>query len=319
MTIDEFGFGRHISPEKVLERDLYPRFDARGYEHPVDVLKNPNPNVEILRTRHFNLRRAQKELITEQLGDLAETGIEAMTLMALHGIHRRISEETSSLLALGVDLTTSASDDVGSKDLYTELAGRPEKLGEFTVWFDRAARDALARQLTPDRSKMENPYLVHPKGIGLEVGSAIMGGDWRYSHGLWRAVDDLSPQLQRLDGYTPTRPANETYQPSYTVSLSSEEGFLTIVRERGIWDIITPEADRLYIAHRMVGMVALRFLPLDIRSSAIRAAQRRDSESLSEQLGEKFEEEIADDGATFNGILPESTTVYIRHPLEKAA
>lgn len=296
--------------------DWYPGFlqkvNARGYEHPIDILgnKTKTPGAPLLRTRHFTLQDGQLHILKGILEkDLYRAGVDTMTLLALHGITRRVTEEQAALRSLGIDL--DVEDEKTAR--YQELAGVPEGLGDFVSWFDIVARDALVKQGPTRGYNREDPYNFAEKGIGLELGSAIMVGDWTYSNRLWKAVDHMSPLVDGIDGYSPIAPQNDTHIPTYTVWPTTTADFLSITRERGVWDILTPERKRLYVAHRMVGMVVLSALSRDLRKSIKDLPPNAPiPKSVSKELGELFEADIATPGASYNGIIPESSTVFIR-------
>ena len=96
---------------------------------------------------------------------------------------------------------------------------------------------------------------------------------------------------------------------------------MKIERERGIWDIISPDGGRMYVAHRTVGLVAINHLHDDRECRSIRHAlavnPARIPVELNMKLGALFEKNIRNQGEDFGGIFPESSTVYVRHPYKK--
>ncbi len=197
--------------KQIIAEHLVPRYAGRGYEHPVDVMHSPEGvNLRVSRSLGFELQPDQKSFVAKTLAnhqtpyleslDSKERAskdaraIEAMTLLAVQGIQFRDAQERMALDQLGVD-----DDDQSSE--YFELAGRPEHLRDFVVWFDGLARDAIARQVAEARGKETEylnrsgfrpiPDIEETKGIGLEIGSVVMGGLWQRGSGLWAAVDPL--------------------------------------------------------------------------------------------------------------------------------
>lgn len=305
-----------------MANTLIDQIESRRYEHPRDVLLGSISQ----RIGGFEITDEQKDLIREQVSSgEGDRAIEAMTNLAISGISWRFTQEKSGLVGLGVDVNNLAD----SK--YTELAGHPERLREFTVWFDKLARDALGR-CRNNRGPVARQ--VQTKGVGLELGSAVMAGDWAYQDGLWAAIDDLFANPP--EGYGFVMPRSEVHQPAYRLNVTEDLSYLRIERVRGIRDLMRGKTDLEpgFIAHRMIGLVALSAmtdehrqvvekafgLPADADVSDNRwkffavaangaAARRQEAAQL---VGDLFEEEIATAGQTSHGILPESSTVFIR-------
>lgn len=320
-----------------------PRYADRGYEHPVDVMHSPEGvNLRVSRSLGFELQPDQESFVAETLAnhqtpylesldtkERASEGtraIEAMTLLAVQGVQFRDTQERMALDQLGVDV-----DEQDSK--YFELAGKPERLRDFVVWFDGLARDAIARQVAEAQSKEAEylgrfgfrpiPDIEETKGIGLEIGSVVMGGLWQRGNGLWAAVDPLPDQIRATPGYDIAGPAVEVAAPTYQISPAADRDFLNIKREVGIWDILTPGRERIYVAHRVMGLVALNHIKNDDLRRSLRRAQARNGAvypaDLQSSLGEVFESYIKNAGTDFHGVMAESSTVYLRHPYKNQA
>lgn len=320
---------------------MLPVYEARGYEHPVDVHRGvpDHPEINLLTSRSldFGLSSDQKRIIGETLSshgtpyldtlkpgyceDEVDRAIGSMTLMSVQGFQFRDSHEQMALGQLGVDIADTNSE-------YFRLAGNPERLRDFVVWFDKLARDSIAKQIRDAQDKKPEyiqrsgfwPILnvEKTKGIGVELGSVVMGGRWGYDKGLWEVVDPLPDVIRGIEGYGIEGPADEVASPSYKLAIAGRD-FLKIERERGIWDIITPDGKRMYVAHRMVGMVAINHLgDMKMRSGARHGFSNNTfSEDVLMGLGAIFERGIATQGVKFEGVLPESSTVILRYPYKK--
>ncbi len=105
--------------------------------------------------------------------------------------------------------------------------------------------------------------------------------------------------------------------------MADHNDFLKIKREVGIWDILTPERERIYVAHRVVGLVALNHIENNDLRRGLRHAQARNSAvypaDLQKGLGEVLESYIKNAGADFHGVMAESSTVFLRHPYKNQA
>ena len=289
--------------------------DERGHEHPVDILMGKN-GTNHKRIAIFDITQSQKNIIRNHFNsdsNAPEEAIGDMTLLAVQGIATRDAQERATLT--GLEIAPGSTEFLNSR--YPELAGRSELLAEYVVWFDDIARSALARTLTKS-DPFENA--VQKKGFGLELGSVILAGEWELDKGLWKSVDDISNQLNERTSYVSVKPRDEVHEPRYKLSPIDSRGCnWRVVRERGLWDIETPSGERMWVAHRVVGMLAFELVGKDIQESLRKTLWTGASPSgrLTQKVGGIFEEEIATRGDNFGGIIPESTTVYLRHPGKK--
>lgn len=315
--------------------------EHRKYEHPKDYFTS-KPGVFADRLANFKISERQTQLIEELFRGGDKSGVDRcianIALLATQGLVGRDAQERASLNALGIPVGSKKYIDSG----YLELAGNPGKAVDFVIWFDDIARSAMARHksnadkiselrksdneksttfcsLSPeDYTNMYMSNAVYNKGFGLEFGSAIMSGDWTYQQYLWRAIDAVSPLLEGA-GYRPTHASEEVNRPTFDISRIDTDSNKSwrVSRERGVRNIITPSGDPIWVVHRVVADLEGDLI---VNNDEVKNGLRQNVSGvidsgtrLNSRIGELFEEEIATEGQARNGIIPVSSTVYLRH------
>lgn len=269
----------------------------------------------------FETNRAQYESrqtidrLSERFADTGEDMARLLGDLALAGIRtdvNRITHENASRHALVINDYELAT--------YTEIAGRPERVGKLVDWFCERAYDFF------DRTQHDRKP---PMAVGLELGGMTQAGDWSGTGPLDAMANSLPDQVLVEDsraqvairtgkaihkGYS-MEPLNAVrngaYYPDFPYAL--------VRRRRSAADIVMHDRLRAEVKKEAVMMVAVNQLFEDDRHLVRNAygdwsnfeANNAKNSTTAGVLGRVVEQAIREEREASTAVIPVSAHYYV--------
>jgi hypothetical protein len=218
----------------------------------------------------------------------------------------RLTHERDNLGRLRLDA-------IGQR-MYGQLAGRPERFGEYIRWFGLAATRALQRDAQP----------FEFDSVALELAGRRQLGDWGAARQLETAIRRIPGQLRAVDRAMVVMPPESTtsnYQlrPMYDDDAVQDYTFdyAAVRRRQPMFDVQERALHRVRLYRQSVGLVVLGLLAPEARRSIVEAYQQKGPEQSAENntppaaaAGRVFERAITDRAA--RAIVPIGTQYIMR-------
>ncbi len=317
----------------------------REYDHPVRrMVINNNTIIIPTITEVMEYTDRQKELTAEQLHTLGGDAIRLMYEDANNRRKDRDEWERSTLQGM-IDRASNPGAVIES---YLELAGKPDKIADFVIWFANymtGLEGRIPEQMVmgADHKLQTQDRLGEMKGQELGVGVADQLGDWEESHALDNHVEHGMSRLERMGLevhlYDPTQvdPSKRKHELSIlfsanTDTLNSEIAALHITRKRPYADTvveflgtytmlhIVKQSDAIVPISEIRPQYALDIMQWFVDHNGEVATPSADASLFGDAMDwllRYYETEIHKENKSGVYVAPESTSYFVKVPKKK--
>jgi hypothetical protein len=286
----------------------------RGYSHPVDLTASPGLVGSFITS--YTLSGFEKQTV-EHL--LSGTGIDTdrvvgyMADLTVQRVLKRVTHEQSNLTLAGIESGTA------KYNKYRQIAGCPKRTTDFAFWVDDVARDMLEKA---NRIPGNQQAIRRIKGPSFELGTSIRSG--RQGPQFLDVVASEMVGALRSDARVRLIGPNKRIVvpkllPFAEFDSGIVEGCYVVEVGEAIADVMTgldPATNAMSVLHlvkKSIGLVVYDGLPTRVKN------RFKKDESVSQSIGNLLLSGVERPHEEFRGVIPESTTYYLRRPIATGA